>query len=268
MVSNIPQRLIRKAKKFLFRPRVSVKRQANMIKLGTSYGGWPFIDHPKLHNALIVSAGLGEDASFDVGFASRYHGKVVIVDPTPRAIEHFRKLQSRLGKKAETKYVPGGKQPVESYELSGLTFDNFELIQKALWSSETTVKFFQPPNAAHVSYSITNFQNDYARDTPYIEVLTTTLQDLLAVYGLSHLELIKLDIEGAETEVLYRMMESGILPNQVLVEFDELSIPSRESKEKCETCDAALRQKGYECIHWNGKADFVYAHKRLLQQLA
>ncbi len=239
-----------------------------MIRMGTSYGGWEFIDHPALHGALAVSAGLGEDASFDVEFASRYRGKLVIVDPTPRAIAHFQKLLTRLGHKAVIGYVPGGNQPIESYELQGLTSQNFELVERALWSSQTTVKFFQPPNPAHVSYSITNFQNSYSQETPFIEVPTITLKTLLQSQGIDRLELIKLDIEGAEIEVLNDMLKSNILPNQILVEFDELSIPSAESKAKYEACDEVLRQNGYECIYWNGRADFAYAHGRLLQQLS
>jgi|WetSurMetagenome_2_1015567.scaffolds.fasta_scaffold288746_1 FkbM family methyltransferase len=267
MFVNLLQRIVRRLRRYIFSPRVGIKRLPNMIRMGTSYGGWEFIDHPRLGSAPIVSAGLGEDASFDVEFASRYRGKVVIIDPTPRAIMHFHELLSRLGRKAETKYVPGGKQPIESYGLDGLTSENFELVEKALWSSETTVKFFQPPNPAHVSYSVTNFQNNYSRETAFIEVPTTTLKALMQSHGIDQLELIKLDIEGAETEVIYDMLKNGILPNQILVEFDELSIPSAESKAKFEACDQALRQNGYVCIYWNGRADFAYAHDSLLRQL-
>jgi len=265
MFGNLPQRLVRRAKGFIHRPKVSLVRADSMIRMGTSYGGWEFIDHPKLHGATIVSAGLGEDASFDVEFASRYGARVVIVDPTPRAIEHFARMQGRLGLGAEVPYTSDGGLDVASYDMSRLTADSLELVRKALWTSNTTVKFFQPPNAEHVSHSITNFQNGYVQDTAYIEVPAMTLQDLLEAHHVEQLELIKLDIEGAETEVLYGMMASAISPNQILVEFDELSIPSPASKEKFETCDAALRLNGYECIYWNGRADFGYAHRRLLR---
>ncbi len=81
---------------------------------------------------------------------------------------------------------------------------------------------------------------------------------------IAHLELIKLDIEGAEIPVLYNMLENGIFPSQILVEFDELLMLTRHSKEACEACDAALRKNGYACVYWNGGSNFAYARKALL----
>ena len=39
----------------------------------------------------------GEDASFDVEFTTRFKARIIIVDPTPRAIDHFEAIQKRLG---------------------------------------------------------------------------------------------------------------------------------------------------------------------------
>jgi FkbM family methyltransferase len=142
-----------------------------------------------------------------------------------------------LRQKAETNYVSDGNQPAKSYKLSGLSGGNFEWVEMMLGSSQTAVKFFQQPNPDHVSYSITNFQNNYSRETPFIEVPTTALKTLLQSYGVKQLELIKLNIEGAETKVVYDMLRNSIFPNQVLVEFDEISIPSAQSKAKHEACD-------------------------------
>ena len=64
-----------------------------IVFLGTQYGGWSFVDNKNItDNTYIISAGLGEDASFDVELVNKYNCKVIIVDPTPRAIEHFKKI--------------------------------------------------------------------------------------------------------------------------------------------------------------------------------
>src|SRR5262245_23923222 len=89
-----------------------------LVRLGTGYGGWWFVDEPGLQGAVIVSCGLGEDGSFDVEFAARYGATVLMVDPTPRAISHFAGILSRLGRSAEEGYTSSGAQSLRAYNLS------------------------------------------------------------------------------------------------------------------------------------------------------
>lgn len=74
-----------------------------------------------------------------------------------------------------------------------------------------------------MSFSINNWQNDYKKDTNFIKVETITVKNILNKFNINHLEMIKLDIEGAQVEVLKNMIEEKIFPNQILVEFDELN---------------------------------------------
>lgn len=95
-----------------------------LVRLGSEYGGWTFVDEPQLHDTVIVSAGLGEDASFDVEFAQRYDATVIIVDPTPRAIAHFDEITSQLGTAKSEPYTGGVSsrlQPMNSQRLSRIS---------------------------------------------------------------------------------------------------------------------------------------------------
>ena len=83
-------------------------------------------------------------------------------------------------------------------------------------------------------------------------------QALLAKYGLKSLPLIKLDIEGAEIEVIRNLAEKSIRPRQLLVEFDEMNFPSGRSKKNVEESDKLLRQAGYECRYFDESANFLY----------
>ena len=235
-------------------------RRYSLKRLGTDYGGWTFVDDPTLRNSTIVSAGLGEDASFDVEFAREYGAKVLLVDPTPRAIEHFAKMRANFGKASVRKYVAGGNQPVDAYDLRGVTDNTFTLVQKALWDSSTTLKFFSPDNPDHVSHSIVNFQHDYANDTRHIEVQSITLTELLEESGVGtdELQLLKLDIEGAEVEVIADMLDTSIRPKQILIEFDELNAPSPKAFERVDLIHKKLTMHGYRCIWTDGQADFLY----------
>ena len=132
----------------------------NIIHLGSEYGGWSFVDEPDLYSCTIISAGLGEDASFDIEFASKYNAKVIIIDPTPRAVSHFKKISQAIGISSKQQYSQGGCQQIDAYDLSKVTKDNFTLVTKALYNKNTNVKFFEPANPNHVSHSIVNYQNN------------------------------------------------------------------------------------------------------------
>ena len=217
------------------------------------------MDDPNLYGSTIISAGLGEDASFDIEFARQYDAKVIIVDPTPRAIDHFNQIMAKLGNGSGRNYVSGGKQPIAAYDLRGLRQENFILVPKALWNVRTTLKFFEPTNSNHVSYSIVNYQRGYGQDSKYLEVESVTTTDLIEMTGLGEgLKLLKLDIEGAEVEVISDLLDSALRPNQLLVEFDELNVPSRKAFERIDFVDAKLKTHGYKCIYTDGQADFLY----------
>ena len=230
------------------------------IYLGTEYGGWSLVDDPQLYGSTIISAGLGEDASFDIEFAAKFGARIIIVDPTPRSVAHFRKIETRLGMKRTIPYGNLGCQPIESYDLSSVSTSNLSLVEKALWNKSTTLKFFSPVNPRNVSHSIVNYQQQYRTDSESIEVPTTTVIDLIDDFNLQgeEIPLIKLDIEGAEIEVIEHMMALGIQPRQILVEFDELNVGSERGFTRVSKIDSLLVEAGYKMLQTNGQADFLY----------
>ncbi|MEO0356695.1 MAG: FkbM family methyltransferase [Pseudomonadota bacterium] len=229
-------------------------------RLGSGACGWVFMDDPALYNSTIISAGLGEDASFDLEFAKRYNAKIIIVDPTPRATVHFGAIINHLGQKKTAEYSSTGTQPIAAYDLEGVRSDQLVLVEKALWNEPTTLKFFAPQNPDHVSHSAVNFQNNYSDDTPYLEVDAIPFGQLMADQGIVEVPLIKLDIEGAEVEVLIQCLDEGIKPNQILVEFDELNMPSDVAFERVDRVHARLVAEGYDIVRTDGQADFLYVH--------
>ena len=73
----------------------------NIIFLGTEYGGWSFVDEDNLKNCTIISAGIGEDASFDIEFASKYDARIIIVDPPVRYTLCFFDCSASLGARTQ-----------------------------------------------------------------------------------------------------------------------------------------------------------------------
>lgn len=258
MQNSLWNRAIHRLTRNRHAPSIKVKRCQNLIHLGTRYGGWTFENSPDLQNATIVSGGVGEDASFDVEFAAKFNAKVILIDPTPRAIRHLEEIKKRIPQPARTSYATNGQLSPDSYDLSKLSADSLILKPYALWFEVTKLKFFAPPDPSHVSHSIANFQKSGSQEAAYIEVPTTTLENILTEHGLKTVPLMKVDIEGAEIEVFKDMLEKSIYPRQLLVEFHWTRNLSDGSKKKVEETDAALRKAGYECRHFNGSTNYLY----------
>ncbi|BFU93666.1 MAG: hypothetical protein NTNFB02_03880 [Nitrospira sp.] len=240
-------------------PKFAVDPLPNTRRLGTEYGGWDFVEDKRFYGGTVISCGLGEDASFDVEFASRYNATVIVVDPTVRAIKHFDGIMTRIGMGRETSYVEGGNQPVKSYDLSKLGSHNLHLVPKAIWTHNNTVEFFAPPDPSYVSHSIVDFQNNYSRQGPSCDVECITIDKLLQTFSLSsHPVLLKLDIEGAQRDVIRDMISKGIYPSQILVEFEELQSPSLRGKRNFEEIDRLLRKIDYRLRVFSPPANFAY----------
>ena len=227
---------------------------------GTEYGGWSFVDEENLKSSTIISAGLGEDASFDIEFAAKYNAKIIIIDPTPRAITHYKEIIKNIGNISTTEYANGGKQPVNAYDLSKIKKDNLLLIEKALWHKNEKIRFYSPPNPEYVSHSILNFQNNYNKNSPFIEVMCVTIDSLLSQLNLNKgdIPLMKLDIEGAEIEFLIDCLDKDFKPTQILVEFDELNAPSKKGFDRVSLADTALKNNNYKLLKSDGKSNFLY----------
>ena len=79
------------------------------------------------------------------------------------------------------------------------------------------MRFYSPENPAHVSHSIVNLQ----RTESYFEADCRTIKTLMQTFGHTDVSLLKLDVEGAEYEILTSLLDSNIHPAILCVEFDE-----------------------------------------------
>lgn len=262
-IGGLVARVRRRVARYRFEPRVSVRAHPNLQRLGTPYGGWTFAAVPELRDCVVISCGLGEDASFDVEFASEFGAQILVVDPTPRAVRHFHDIESRLGLGRERPYSEGGKQPVEAYELSKVVPGQLVLVEKAVSDTVGRVRFYAPKNPDHVSHSIVNFQNDYSLETPYIEVDSVDFATLIAMVDSSRLQLVKFDIEGAEIGVIQQMLKQNIHPRQICIEFDELAIRSKRARANFEKCRQLLSRAQYVPAYFDGTSNFLFLDSSL-----
>lgn len=238
-----------------------------LIRLGSQYGGWVLANFEVLQGCTIVSAGLGEDASFDVEFAQKFNATVLLVDPTPRAIDHYHKIIESIGNQKVSDYTCDGNQPVSSYDLTNLTKNQLIIDKRALWDKNTTRNFFAPKNINYVSYSLNDSENKINSNDRDIEVATTTLSRLLTEHNIEGLRVLKLDIEGSEIDVIKDMFATKIIPDQLLVEFDCLGSINVKNFVKVICINKDLKKIGYSLLHIENLTNFLYVHKKSFQPL-
>ena len=189
-VSTFPRRTWEWARRFQLRLWLRPQADEELVRLGSDYGGWIVPRRLLRPGAICYCAGVGEDATFDLELI-RHGCLVVSIDPTPRAIQY-------------------GEQVARDQPA-------FNLVPVGLWSAPAVLRFYVPRDPAQVSHSVVNLQGT----ADYFEAECTTVQLLAERLGHDHLDLLKLDIEGAEHEVLGSVLRDGPLPGMLCVEFDQ-----------------------------------------------
>lgn len=228
-------------------------------KIGTGYGGW-FVPSGLLsHQSLCYGVGAGEDISFEIELINHYGCQVHCFDPTPRALRHVELLRLNTAKGLPTSIndAVGVHYNIAPAGLAQLHFHAF-----GLWSEDRTMRFYAPENPAHVSHSIVNLQ----QTTSYFEADCRTLTTIMNTCGHTDLSLLKLDVEGAEYEILSSIVNSDIRPAILCVEFDEGYRPLDD--QYLSRILAVVRQmqtEGYRFTNLDGwNATFV--HQRVLSR--
>lgn len=237
----------------------------SLQRLGSKHGGWVYVGDESLRGSTVLLAGAGEDISFDVEFCTRYRATAIICDPTPRAIQHVGRVIARLGLPPTVGYSLTGFQQVESYDLTNLSNEQILFFPFALVPVDGPVELFAPLNPENVSHSISNFQRGFSDFGPKISVQGICLQSLLTEAGKTQVALIKLDIEGAEVQIMDHVVSAMSPTSQLLVEFDELTTGEITSQDRARDATKILNEAGFRAV-WQDGNDFLFIGEELLSR--
>jgi len=166
-------------------PDIRVKK----LRLGSAYGGWHVAVSGIDTNTIVYSAGVGEDVSFDVELIHRFGVTVHAFDPTPQSVQWV------CRESLPSKFI------FHAYGLAD--FDG-------------EASFRPPENPAHVSHTLLERP---ATEAQAIRVPVKRLRTIMNELGHDRIDILKMDIEGAELKVLNDVLKSRIRPRQILVEF-------------------------------------------------
>jgi len=240
----------------LFSPKVK-HSNFNIKHYGTFYGGYDIVDNIEIKN--VISCGLGEDASFDIEIINQKNSVVYAIDPTPKSIDYYNKIKENFGSEKIQDYSQDGNQSIKSYNLKNINENNFILINQAIYdSSKEEIKLYFPVNKNFVSTSIKKNKN-YSEDFFYAK--TITLDQLILNFSLKSIDLLKLDIEGAEINVINDFLDKKIFPKQIAVEFTNLKSFNIFERLEIFSINKKLEKNNYILVFKNKKGDFTYLFK-------
>jgi len=213
-----------------------------MNRLGTTYGGWIIPDNMN-DIRVVYCGGVGEDISFDIKLQSKYDCNIILIDPTLKSKKHYEEC-IRYFKDKSFKFT-GGIQPdyYMSIENENPNFDKFTYVDKGLWNEKATLKFYSQDVDEYVSKSLI----DGMFSDKYEMVDVDTIKNIMTSLGHDHIDLLKIDIEGAEIKVVNAMLDDGIHPRYVCIEFD-LFLKDKDPDQLTEKLINRLCAHGYTII--------------------
>jgi FkbM family methyltransferase len=178
-----------------------------------NYGAWVVPDGLLHAGSIVYSFGVGEDISFDLEVIERFGCQVFAFDPTPRAVQFVERLA-----------------PTPKFVFS----------QVGLADEDGAASFVEP-RTTDASYGMSSGSS--AEEGLVHEFPVNRLSTIMAKNGHSHIDLLKMDIEGFEYGVIDDMLDHGLLPACIILEFHHFQ---RKDPEATRRSVKRLEEAGYK----------------------
>jgi FkbM family methyltransferase len=201
------------------------------IRIGTEYGGYNIPNNIINENSICYLVGAGDDISFDIGLSEFFSPEIHIFDPTPIALANYKNSQAS-------------------------NIDKIKFHDIGFYKADGKERFYMPKNKQHVSHSIDNIQ----QTSDYIEVTVKRYSTVMNELNHKRVDLLKLDIEGAEIGVLNDMLiDIDCLPTLLLVEFHDWLFVDKEKVDEIQLLKSNLLL--YYDLVYNELNDYTYLKK-------
>jgi FkbM family methyltransferase len=214
-----------------------------MEKLGTNYGGWIIPKNIELsENSIIYSGGVGEDISFDLKLQDIYDCNIILIDPTNKAVKHFEEVKRYYN---ENKRFTGNIQKDYYQHIENLkpNLNKIQYLNIGLWNCKDSLKFYRHKNNEYVSQSL--MSNMFGAQYDIVNV--DSIKNIMQEQKHEKIDLLKLDIEGAENIVLEQMLDDKIYPRYLCIEFD-LLLKRKDPQQTTQKIINRLMKEGYKIL--------------------
>jgi FkbM family methyltransferase len=184
---------------------------------GNNGFSWTLVPELLNESSVVYSFGVGNDISFDLALINHVDVCIYAFDPTPEVKE----------------WVSNKNLPKQ-----------FLFNSVGLADYDGKAKFYPPINPGHISASM--LERKETKNLAY-KVDVRSLKSILDELGHKQIDLLKMDIEGAEYAVINSMKKANILPKKLLVEFHHQF--KNVGVKKTISAVKKLHEMGYQVFH-------------------
>jgi len=166
------------------------KPSPTFCRFGSDYGGWWIETEGLGPRSKIVTAGVGDDITFDLAVIQSFGCHLLAFDPTPKAVAYVEKFRAENG---------------FHFEACGLAEKDGE------------IALSPPENPQWASFSV--FEGDTTQ--PKFTFPAKSLRTILTENSWTSFDLVKMDIEGSEYGVIDSIIREQIPIKQLCIEFHD-----------------------------------------------
>ena len=177
-------------------------------------------------SSVVYAAGVGRDIAFEHELADRFGCEILLIDPSPTGLETMERQEH--------------------------VRPEFKAVHKALAGHDGDLNLAPPHDEDEGSWvSMVDENPSGIVQENTIKVPCITIKSLMREFGHESIDLLKIDIEGAEYGVLEAIMESGVSIKQIAVEYHNKVIPGFTAKQTMASL-IRLYRLGYRLIYKHG----------------
>ena len=157
------------------------------------YGNYALVERLIPDEPAVLSLGVGEDVRFDLALIKRHNASLYLFDPTPRSARYVAN-HNNLGKAEFNQIAIADFDGVLNVYIDDLQ-DSFE--------STTSVSIVNRDSTA-----------------TSLQVPCKTIRTIMQEKGISHIDILKIDVEGAGVAILKGLLDAEVYPTQIAGEFE------------------------------------------------
>ena len=228
-MKDIVTKVLRGRKVFLGRDFYQGRQiRRSRMDYGNRFANWTFCPDLIDENALVYSFGVGADVSFDLELIKNFKLHVYAFDPSPGSIEWVEKQQ-----------LP----------------EEFHFYPYGLAAYDGNIQFAEPHETGVHSLRMIHADGDSIGETKIHELPVHRLSTLMQKLGHSRIDILKMDIEGAEYKVVEDILEADFEISQILIEFHHRF--SNMGIEKTRQSIRKLNSAGYKIFNVSASGEEI-----------